>query len=407
MIPLEEAQRRILGRIGRLPPRAVPVGEALGCVTSVAIVSTEAVPPFANSAMDGFALRAADTAGAGARLRVVGVLSAGQDPAGLRVGRGEAIRIMTGAAVPDGADSVVMVERTTGGKAPGDLVTVEIEVAEGSHIRPAGEDLMPGQETIPAGTVLGPGHLGLVASIGLSDVPVHPRARVGVLSTGDELVEGPAPLRPGQIRDSNRHALLALVRQAGCHPVDLGLVGDDKEAIEAALAQAAQRCDAVVTSGGVSVGDFDYMVVVLQALGGDAEWMQVAIKPAKPLLFGLVGEVPLFGLPGNPASAMVSFELFARPALRRLMGHPEPSSRAVRAVVDESLSRRPDGKLHLVRVRAESGEDGRLHVRSTGSQGSNLLGSMAAANALALLPDGDGTGAGNLVEILLLTSFWS
>ncbi|MBW3613884.1 MAG: molybdopterin molybdotransferase MoeA [Actinobacteria bacterium] len=404
MIPLQEAQARVLGSIGRLHPRAVPLDEALGCVTSVAIAATEAVPPFPNSAMDGFALRAADTAGGPVQLRVVGLLPAGRDPAGLTVGPGEAVRIMTGAAVPDGADSVVMVECTTGGKEPGDLVTVEIEVAHGSHIRPAGEDLLPGQEMIAAGTVLGPAHLGLVASTGLRKLPVHPRPRVGVLSTGDELVDGPGVLRPGQIRDSNRHALLALVRRAGCRPVDLGLVGDDKEAIEATLAQASQHCDAVVTSGGVSVGDFDYMVVVLQALGGHAEWMQVAIKPAKPLLFGLIGAIPLFGLPGNPASAMVSFELFARPALRRLMGHPQPSPGAVPAVADDHLSRRPDGKLHLVRVSARFAEDGRLHVQSAGSQGSNLLRSMAAANALALLPDGDGIGAGNAVEILLLSS---
>ena len=403
MIPLEAAQGRILGAVGRLHPRAVPLAEALGCVTSVAVAATEAVPPFANSAMDGFALRAADTAGAPVELRVVGVVPAGADPTGLRVGPGEAVRIMTGAPVPEGADAVVMVERTAGGTEAGQRVTVEIEVREGAHIRPAGEDHLPGQEVIGAGTVLGPGHLGLLGGMGLRRVPVHPRASVGVLSTGDELVDGPGALRPGQIRDSNRHALLALVRQAGCDAVDLGLVVDDEQAIEDALRQASSRCDAIVTSGGVSVGDFDYMVVVLQRLGQDAEWMQVAIKPAKPLLFGLIAGKPVFGLPGNPASSMVSFELFARPALRQLMGNPRPQRRPVAAVADEDLPRRPDGKLHLVRVVAEFSDDGRLHVRSAGGQGSNLLGSMAAANALALLPDGNGTAAGNDLEILLLT----
>lgn len=403
MIPLEEAQGRILAAIGRLHPRAVPLAEAQGCVTSLPVAATEAGPPFANSAMDGFAVRSADTVGAPIELRVVGVLPAGADPSGIRLRPGEAVRIMTGAPVPDGADAVVMVERTAGGRETGQQVTVEIEVPAGDNIRSAGEDYLPGQEVIGAGTVLGPAHLGLLAGMGLRRVPVHPRARVGVLSTGDELVDGPGDLRPGQIRDSNRHALLALARQAGCEPVDFGVVADDKEAIEAVLRQASQRCDAIVTSGGVSVGDFDYMVVVLQSLGERAVWMQVAIKPAKPLLFGLIDAKPVFGLPGNPASSMVSFELFARPALRQLMGHPEPHRRPVRAVAAHDLARRPDGKLHLVRVVAEFADDGRLHVRSAGGQGSNLLRSMAAANALALLPDGNGTAAGNDVEILLLT----
>ena len=238
--------------------------------------------------------------------------------------------------------------------------------------------------------------------MGLPRPLVHPRARVGVLSTGDELVDGPVELRPGQIRDSNRHALLALVRQSGGEPLDLGVVGDDERALEAALGHGSKRCDALVTSGGVSVGDFDYMVGVLRSLGQGADWMQVAIKPAKPLLFGLIEAKPVFGLPGNPASSMVSFELFARPALRQLMGHPEPHRPRVAAVADEALVRQRDAKLHLVRAVAAFAGDGRLHVRSAGGQGSNLLGSMAAANALALLPDGEGVAAGQEVEVLLL-----
>jgi molybdenum cofactor synthesis domain-containing protein len=277
-------------------------------------------------------------------------------------------------------------------------------VPVGNHVRAAGEDLQPGQEVFPAFTTLTAGHLGVLASLGMRRVPVFPRVRVGVLSTGDELVDGPDELRPGQIRDSNRHTLLALLRDAGCEPVDLGLVRDDLDAVRSAITGALESCDALVTSGGVSMGDFDEVKKVLVDLGaGDDAWMQVAIKPAKPLAFAVVGEKPIFGLPGNPASSMVSFELFARPALRQLMGHPEPRRPKLLAVADEALRRSPDGKLHLVRVQGRfAKEDGRLHVRSAGGQGSNLLGSMARANALALVPDGDGIAAGGDVPVLLL-----
>ncbi len=319
MIPLSSATSRILASIGRLHPRAIPLDDALGCVTSVPLSAHESVPPFANTAMDGFAVRAADTVGAGAspvRLEVVETLPAGKDPAGMHVGPGQAIRIMTGAPIPDGADAVVMVERTSTDD-DGATVVVEVEVSVGNHLRDAGEDLSPGQEVFPAFTVLTPGHLGVLASLGLRKVPVFPRARVGVLSTGDELVDGPDELRPGQIRDSNRHTLLALVRAAGCEPVDLGLVRDDTDAVRAAITEGVAVTDALITTGGVSMGDFDEVKKVLTDLAaenGSTAWMQVAIKPAKPLAFAMVGDKPVFGLPGNPASSMVSFELFARPA---------------------------------------------------------------------------------------------
>jgi molybdenum cofactor synthesis domain-containing protein len=407
LIPLSSAQRRILASVGRLHPRAIPLDDALGCVTSVPLTAEAAVPPFANTAMDGFAVRAADTAGApGVRLRIVGTLPAGHDPAGLHVGPGEAVRIMTGAPLPDGADAVVMVERTAIADGDPEVVVVEVEVPEGNHVRAAGEDLQPGDEVFPAFTVLTPGHLGVLASLGMRKVPVFPRPRVGVLSTGDELVDGPDALRPGQIRDSNRHTLLALLRRAGCEPVDLGLVRDDLDAVRAAITGGLESCDALVTSGGVSMGDFDEVKKVLVELGASEDaWMQVAIKPAKPLAFAVVDEKPIFGLPGNPASSMVSFELFARPALRQLMGHPEPLPTRIKAVADEPLRRSPDGKLHLVRVAGTfSPDDGRLHVRSAGGQGSNLLGSMARSDGLAFVPDGDGIEAGAVVQVLLLSA---
>ena len=394
--------------MGRLHPRAIPLDDALGCVTSVPLSSDVAVPPFANTAMDGFAVRASDT-GPGARLRIVDTLPAGVDPSGMHVGPGEAIRIMTGAPIPPGADAVVMVERTSvvGG---GEEVVLEVAVPVGNHVRAAGEDLSPGQDVFPAFTVLTAGHLGVLASLGLRKVPVFPRARVGVLSTGDELVEGPEELRPGQIRDSNRHTLLALLRGAGCEAVDLGLVRDDLDAVRAAIVGGLESCDALVTSGGVSMGDFDEVKKVLVELGAEDAagsggageiWMQVAIKPAKPLAFVMVGGKPVFGLPGNPASSMVSFELFARPALRQMMGDPSPKRERIVGVADEALPRTPDGKLHLVRVAATFEDDGRLHVRSSGGQGSNLLRSMALANGLAFVPDGDGIPAGGDVRVLL------
>lgn len=407
LVDVATARSRVLAACPLLPAVTVPLDSALGLVTATALHAAEAVPPFANTAMDGYAVRAADTAGAPVRLRVAGTLAAGAAP-DIPVGVGEAVRIMTGAPMPPGADAVVMVERTEPADG-GAAVVIGTEAHPGDHVRAAGEDLAAGQEAFPAGTVLGPGHLGVVASTGRTAVEVYRRARVGVLSTGDELVDDGSPLRPGQIRDSNRPTLLALVRQAGCEAVDLGRCGDTEQQIRAAMERAATTCDAVVTSGGVSVGDFDFVKVVLDDLtGGAMQWMQVAVKPAKPLAFGVIpttagAGVPVFGLPGNPVSSMVSFELFARPALLAMMGHTALDRPRVRAIADEAMARRPDGKLHLARVWAGHGDDGRFHVRPSGGQGSHMLRAMALSNALALLPDGSGVGQGGELEILLLS----
>jgi molybdenum cofactor synthesis domain-containing protein len=315
---------------------------------------------------------------------------------------------MTGAAMPSGADAIVMVERTSS-LDDGRRVRIEQAAAVGDHIRAAGDDVKVGDVVMPSGTVLSAAHIGVLASLGVESVEVVRRPRVGVLSTGDELIEGPAPLQPGQIRDSNRHALVPLLRAAGCEAVDLGLIRDDEGAITAAIEKAVAECDALLTSGGVSMGDFDYVKVVLNRLG-DMRWMQVAIKPAKPFAFGLVGggrgrRIPVFGLPGNPVSSLVSFELFARPALRRMMGYPDGALERLRlrAVADDGLRRRPDGKVHFVRVVVESDPgDGRLHARSAGGQGSHQLVAMAAANALAVVPDGDGIEPGAEADVLVL-----
>lgn len=389
----------ILAACPALTPRSIVLGDALGRVTAGTVMAGHDVPPFANSAMDGFAVRAGDTTSAPVTLEVVGTAAAGAPP-GVRVGPGQAVRIMTGAVVPPGADAVVMVERTSPGADGG--VSIEAPASPGDHIRRPGEDIRAGQVLFEPGTELGPGHLGVLASVGAETVVAVPPARVGVLSTGDELTSGAGPLLPGQIRDSNRPTLLALVARAGCVPVDLGTVPDDEAAITASIQQGVAGCDAILSSGGVSVGDFDYVKTVLDRLG-DMHWWQVAVRPAKPLAFGTVLGRPVFGLPGNPVSSMVSFELFARPALRQMTGHRELFRPEMPAIADEPLPRRPDGKLHLVRVVATADSDGRLHVRSSGGQGSHLLRAMALSNALALLPDGDGVEAGGTVKVLLLT----
>lgn len=399
MIEVDAVRRVILAACPVLAPAKLPLGDALGCVTASDVMAAHDVPSFTNSAMDGYAVRAADTVAPPVVLQVVGTAAAGAPP-GVAVGRGQAVRIMTGAVVPNGADAVVMVERTS---AAGDgRVRIEAAATAGDHFRRPGEDLRQGQVMFEAGTELGPGHLGVLASVGAGTVEVVPPVRVGVLSTGDELVGDGRSLEPGQIRDSNRPMLLALAARAGCVPVDLGTVGDDKAGITAAIEAGVAGCDAILTSGGVSVGDFDYVKTVLDRLGS-MHWWQVAVKPAKPLAFGTVGGVPVFGLPGNPVSSLVSFELFARPALRQMAGQRVPFRPEIPAVADEALRRRPDGKLHLVRVVASTDRDGRVHVRSSGGQGSHMLRAMALANALAVLPDGDGVAEGGAVKVMLLT----
>lgn len=403
MIPLAEARRHVLDRVPRGEPVPVPVADALGLVLAEEVAASEPVPPFANTAMDGFAVRSADTAGAPVELRIVETIAAGHAPE-VEVGLGEASRIFTGAPMPAGADAVVMVERTE--LVDGGHVRVQIEVPVGNHVRPVGDDLDSGAVVFRPGEVLSAAHLGVLCSLGVETVRAHPRLRVGVVSTGDELVEGSQSLEPGQIRDSNRRTLLALAAGAGCDVVDLGIARDDEAAISAAIRRGVDGCDAVLTSGGVSMGDIDLVKVILDRIG-DMRWMQIAIKPAKPFAFGLVDGVPVFGFPGNPVSSMVSFELLGRPALRQVMGHTELDRPLVLAVADDALDRRSDAKTHFARVVAEHGADGRVHVRSAGGQGSHQLGAMAAANALAILPDGDGIRAGDDVEVLLLADLHS
>jgi molybdopterin molybdotransferase len=412
VIPLAVAQARVLSGIEVLPSRRVATVEALGLVLAADVVANEPIPPFANTAMDGYAVRARDTTGASDAapvvLRVVGELPAGRAPT-TRVAAGEAIRIMTGAPIPDGADAIVMVEHTERSvdETTGDDGVRVLRVAErGDHVRFAGGDVTEGAVVFSAGTVVGAAHLGVLASLDLSEVEVIPRARVAVLSTGDELIER-GPLAPGQIRDSNRPMLRALVEEAGAVVVDLGMARDDEAAITKAITTAADTCDALVTSGAVSVGDYDFVKSAIEAVARDREgsdylWAQVAIKPAKPLAFGRLGRVRVFGLPGNPVSSHVSFELFARPALRMMMGHARAGRPRVQARAAHDFGRRADGRLYIERVVLTRGDDGGFVATRSGVQASNVLSGMARANGLALLEDGDGVAAGGELTVLVL-----
>lgn len=404
-VSITEARELVLAQSPVLATVMVALADAVGCVLAEAVVAGEDVPPFANSAVDGYAVIAADLAAGSARLPVVGEVAAGA-AATRRLGPGEAIRIMTGAPMPDGADAVVMVENTERLEG-GQRVQINVAASPGQAIRGAGDDILVGAVVFEAGTVIRPAVAGVLASINARSIAVTPRARIAVMSTGDELVADGSALAPGQIRESNKTMLLALVAEAGAIAVDFGVVRDDETALEETLRRAADDCDAIVTSGGVSMGDYDVVKAVLSRIAA-MQWMEVAIKPAKPFAFGrLINSagrpIPVFGLPGNPVSSLVSFELLARPALLQMMGHRESLLRpAVRAVADTRLGRSTDGKIHYQRVNGRFAEDGRYHVTAGGPQGSHQLAATAVASALAELPDGNGVEQGEDVTVYVL-----
>ena len=398
--PLEDAQAFVLESCPPLDVVDVDRRVASGLVLAVAVVAAEVVPPFDNTAVDGYAVRAEDVASVPVELRVVGELAAGAAPT-TALGAGEAIRIMTGAPMPSGADAVVMVEDSE--RIGDDAVRLTRSVAEGAAIRRAGDDVQVGDLLFEVGTTITPAVDAVLASVNAARVHVFRRPRVAVLSTGDELVDDGSPLEIGQIRESNKTMLAALLAEAGCEVVDLGVVRDDEAELERVLRSAAADCDAIVSSGGVSMGDYDVVKAVLGRIA-DMHWMQIAIKPAKPFAFGRLDGTPIFGLPGNPVSSLVSFELLARPALRRMMGHRRLTRTSIVAVADVALDRQPDGKVHFMRVNGEFGDDGRYHVRPLDAQGSHQLAATALADAMVVVPDGDGVPAGADVAALLLHS---
>ncbi|HET7035468.1 MAG TPA: gephyrin-like molybdotransferase Glp, partial [Thermomicrobiaceae bacterium] len=404
LLGVDEARERILAALAPLPPERLPLLDALGLVLSEDIVADVDIPPFRNSAMDGYAVRAANTAGATpehpAVLRVVGEVPAGAAPE-LTVGPGESVRIMTGALVPEGADAVVRFEETDELEHPGsrERVSVQRAVGRGANVRAAGEDVARGSVVLPAGTDLGAAELGLLAALNYARAPVHRPPRVAILSTGDELVPAGVPLAAGQIRDSNSILLAALVKQLGAQPLSLGAARDDVDEIRRRLARA-RGADLLLTSGGVSVGDFDLVKRVLRQEGHIDLW-QVRIKPGKPMAFGCIGETPLIGLPGNPVAALVAFLQFARPAIQRMLGRVDwspPLARARLACPLENRGRRR----HFVRGVVEHCGDALL-ARPAGPQGAATLSSVARANCLIIIPEEwDHAPAGAEVDIELL-----
>ena len=404
MIAIHEAQKTVLDACGVLVPIATPCEQMSGRVLAQDVVAPENVPPFANSAVDGYAVRTADTQAVPTELVVVDTVAAGAEPK-IAVGAGQAIRIMTGAPMPQGADAVVMVEDTQ--RVGDDRVSIGKAAKLYDAIRDAGSDVNKGDTVFVVGTVLNAAGAGVLASVNARTVKAYPRARVALLSTGDELVTDGSPLKIGQIRESNLTMLDAMIAASGCEVLNLGIIKDDEALLERVLLDVIERCDAIVTSGGVSMGDFDVVKAVLSRIA-KMQWMQLAIKPAKPFAFGQLQAsdgrvVPIFGLPGNPVSSMISYELLARPALRKMMGYTHDLLRpTVKAVLDAPIKRKQDGKVHYVRVFGGFQADGRLHVRDTGPQGSHQLASTALANGLAYVPDSTGIEAGAEVDVYVI-----
>ena len=386
LLAIDDARARVLAAVAPLEAQDVALTEALGRVLAEDVTAAHDVPRFANSAMDGFAVRSGP---AGRRLAVVGESRAGA-PAGLAVGDGEAVRISTGAALPAGADAVLQVELVT---EQDGAVTLHEETPPGRNVRHPGEDLQAGTAVLRAGERLGAAAVGVAAAAGRASVRCARVPQVAVLATGDELVEAGAPLAAGQLHDSNGLTLAALVARAGCPVVHRARVPDDAEGTRAGIERALDVADVLVISGGVSVGPHDHVKGALAALGVDEVFWRVALRPGKPTWFGTCGRTLVFGLPGNPVSAMVTFLLFARPALAALQGAAGDPPRE-RAVLAEAFPRSPE-RDECARVRVR---DGRAQL--TGPQGSHQLTSMLAADALAIVPRGEGDlPAGSEVEL--------
>lgn len=401
MISVEEALERILGQIHPLPTTYVPLAEALGLVLAADVAAQEDMPPFANSAMDGFALRSQDSQpidGQSRRLSVTGSVAAGY-VADHAVQEGTAMRIMTGAPVPPGADAVIQIELTKYDGPESTWVEVLQPVTPGNNVRPAGEDMQRGQTVLRQGTEIGPWEVGVLATLGLALVPVTRRPQVAILGTGDEVVDVDQPLAPGKIRNSNSYLLEAAVQRAGARPVRLGVARDTVESLREKFSQAIGS-DLIITSGGVSVGDFD-LVKNIMAEQGEINFWRINMRPGKPVAFGHIGQTPLLGLPGNPVSAAVTFELFGRPVLRKMLGHTRLLRPQVEAIVEEDLGERAMRR-HYVRAHV-IWRDGRFVARSTGNQGSNIMTSLLNANALLVVPEGGvEIKAGQTVQALML-----
>lgn len=398
MLSVAEAVETVLAAVAPLDVAAVHLEDALGRFAALDVTSPVAIPPWDNSSMDGYAVRASDVA-AGAKLRVTATIRAG-GLAERGLEPGDAMKIMTGAPVPAGADTVIRIEDT--GETDG-VVTINDTRDVGRNVRKRAEDIAEGQTVITRGTRLLAPHIGVLASIGMGRVPVHAMPLVAIVSTGDELVrveelEGAPAGR--KIVSSNSYSLAALVRESGGVPVDNGLIADDPAALREALEEASEA-DLVITSGGISVGEFDHTRDVIQAMGGEISFWKISARPGANIAFGSVNGTPWLGLPGNPVSALIGGELFIRPMLRKMSGAQRLYPRPVTAIAAEPL-KGSESMTHLIRGILTRVENGELHARSTGPQGSGILSSMAAANALLVVPPGRAIDPGEIVTALPL-----
>ncbi|NQU07586.1 MAG: molybdopterin molybdotransferase MoeA [Candidatus Abyssubacteria bacterium] len=401
MIAFEEARKIVLDSVSPLDPVEVSILDALGLVAAEEVKATEQIPPFDNSAMDGYTVRAEDTAGASRQnpvvLKVLMDLPAGRhtDQA---VGLGEAIRIMTGAPVPPGADAVVQVELTE--RAADGRVRILAEHEKEKNIRLAGEDIALGQSVVRNGDEIGPAKIGMLASVGRAKLKVVRRPIVAILATGDELLDAAEPLEPGKIRSSNSYTLISQARACGAEAMYLGIARDTKDEVRAHLDRGLSA-DMIVSSGGVSVGDYDYVKDALEELGVEFKFTKVAIKPGKPTVFGLLGGKPVFGLPGNPVSSMMTFEQFVRPALLKMMGKRRLLRPVVDAVLDQDISKKPE-RMSLIRATARK-EGSQYRVSTTGPQGSGILVSMDLADAIIMfMPGTEHLRKGERVKVQLI-----
>jgi molybdopterin molybdotransferase len=402
MISVEEACKQILGAFSPLGLEKVNILDALGRVIGEDIYAGRAIPPKDNSAMDGYALRAGDTQGASPEkpvlLTVVEDIPAGAVPT-KRIGADQSARIMTGAPIPEGADAVIRMEDTR--KEDG-RVAIFVEAKAGQDIRRAGEDVRTGEKVIARGETIRPAEVGMLAALGRSFVLVHQRPLVAIVATGDELVDIDEPPSPWKIVSSNSYSLAALVKDCGAIPLTVGIARDRRDDLIEKF-RAAMRADLIVSSGGVSVGDYDLVKDIMQEVGNAMQFWRVAMKPGRPLAFGALGNVPVVGLPGNPVSSMVSFEQFVRPAILKMLGHANLFRRTIRARLDERIEKK-EGIRHFIRARIQRDGEG-YAVVTTGEQGSGILKSMVRANGLIIIPeDATVVEAGAMVTVQLLDS---
>jgi molybdopterin molybdotransferase len=375
-----DAQNTILNKILPLPPASLPLIEAIGLVLAEDVYTEYALPAWNNSAMDGFAVRSQDCF-VGKELEVVGEIYPGELCEDLEVLEGCAVRIMTGAPVPDCCDAVVPIEETT---VRAGHVIINSTVVQGNHVRQRGEDYKAGELAISKGTILRPAEVSLLAAISKVSVSVYPKARVAILSTGNELVALGEPLTPGKIVDSNSLGLASSVKSVGAEPVLIGIASDDLNDLRNKL-ELCLKCDLVLTSAGVSIGDKDFVREALQALGAESVFWKVNIKPGRPTAFAEAQGKPVFSLPGNPVSSLLTFEMFVKPALLKMMGSSAPVKTYVKGRLSHAYSKKA-GRLNLLRVRAEE-IDGELVVTSTGDQNTGILKTLVQANAIAILPE--------------------